>query len=1833
MQNYRKQAKPTVARLNADQEIATHSLSVVRSLLEELKLGTSKYKTIASLSGQIAEAYRGRCVLELLQNAHDALTGFKATHPERVTFLLKTRPDPVLLVANTGKAFKRKDFKGICQLGQSPKDPNKSVGNKGLGFRSVLEVSSAPEIWSSVAKGQDSAFEFRFDPGVCKRVAFALSDLGTIGLDARSPFDNSERLVDWTEEHLQSYRDRLADEGIDAGEEARAFLSPYDIPLPMSERRDAVDELLREGHVTVVCLPLDGGRTGEVKDAVAAVRSQLEDLLDISTTVFLPKLRKLVVGIDDELTVVQRMVEADGAFCGYGRSRSQKVSISRATPLKEESETHRFRVWTRQLGGEEDHQWAESIRRAVRHLPNRWPEVDSVELGVAVREGPEAVKGRFVIFLPTEMKTGTGAHINAPFFGSLDRRRIQFDDEFNQMLLGCVVDLSLDAIQDLASAEPEDARGRAIVDILASHGNVGETGNSMQNMLCERSSEGTTPLKKQLVVLCDGGWTALGSARLMPPIKDGLAISADEWRRSATFAVVSRALDGRKTQVGRLLEELGDSEAPTETEWMGTVEQVALRVQSHAIAANWDEFFTSLLEVLPSNLKEGPWDADADDEFTSTRFLPDQDGRPITACGSARVFFQPIVGVDDAADLVETVPHSLKERIAFIHGDVQIHTEGGRRRSTAVHKFLDKRFVRGFGREEIVREVILEALPAMPAPFGGVDASLCAELLGWTLVLIGEEPSERLLEMLKDFPVACHGGWRPASEASFGPGWPGEAGEDLWTLCEELPEGQAERLRERALLSPKDSRWGLDVEGHGSLLERVGVVKGLRLTRVENPRFGMEWREYELPKEAPAGVDDSAWQRWRTATGREAKPHHSSWFEYSLQRVYQLPELHRIGELSSRGRRAFSSLVFESMRDWPENWESASIKKMTGETRVWSITSPLKYWLSTIPWLSDGSGGERPLRGRWLVPTSLLRGQQDRFRHLRPLSVELSRKLEYNQDLCATLQRLKLNTYPTDGERTGPELLDGLAGAWRDNRVPPGRFDVFLGQLRHAWQHLDESKGLPSGFLVQTGRRRFEVVDGNGVGSVYLPNESAKARSLREEGKPILEMNVQDARRLSQVLVDTTAVRLASGLAERDLIDGVEWTGGSDSVHALEETRYRWLPEPLLAIMAHGGPNPTGDTTQGWSDALDRLRGAKVVECQSIEVELVDGEEMIAKSEPLARWLNGDVLAITAELGDSYEELAPAAQAMLDRQDLLKDLRLVLGALGGIARPSLSEIEHALDRTEIDAQAFADIRSRWGGNAGWVASRVRPVAELLGIGGNEFEAAAVDLDRLTDWLAENLPKWKATEVIAAARRSRDDHAMGIAAWQALGDVAQLPSWNAVLRQLPDDYEPVENQKVNEQTSEHLEGAQALLAALAREIAIENGDPVLFQRIEDATRKFAAPNDWSKRWWEVPFQAVVETLRERYQEIIDASHLETLSGVASSANLQVAFEGIGIGIEPDPYETARVNRAQLKRALEELYDLYLVWIEVYRPESEAPAPPTDPELGTDGYLVQWSDAELWSHSLATLGDEQFSAACGGLAEPQTLRNRLGLDAKALDEKRRERVEREKEAARRQRIVEIGGVSHEIGMIDYEELFQKYIKNPNQPAGPRASEDEFTPLGSVSSRSGSHGGGRKKGKSSHRRLSPEEAEVVGICGEMHAYKFLRREFGGRAVRASAWVSESRLKVLPLVDGERDNTSDGHGFDFRFNHHGINWHVEVKATKGDDSSFELGISEIEAATRVARQSGDAWRWRILRVRNALSVNPEIDWLPNPFEEGFKRHYRLHRGGMVVSYARKGS
>ncbi len=736
------------SRLKGDKLIIEQAQNQVQTFFDEFKNKTQNYRTISSLGEQIAQDYRGRCILELLQNAHDALPKpGESDDPRIISFVLTTSPEPVLLIGNSGHPFHTKDFKGLCQLGQSPKHPDESVGNKGLGFRSVLEVCSCPEIWSTTPPDSDTSFVFRFDPAVIDRVVNAANALRDRGLSACSPFDPQPPLVDWSKSQLEQYRSITEP---DAAKEARR-LSPYLFPLTAEGvQPEEVASLLDTGHVTVVRLRLDGGKNGDPADAVQAVKDQLEKL-DARSMVFLSRLGTLAVEVDGERRTLERIVDSDEEFVVGKRSRQQRLLVRNSGAGPGDDTTQEFHMWTLITAPEQ----AAQISEAVAPLPNRWPEVHRVEVSVAVQEPP--AEGVFVVFLPTEMTTGTGAHINAPFYSKLDRRRIDFSDPYNKLLLDTVLDLCLDVAAGLVSRPSEDWCARAVIDLLSSTATVSGESWRFLDKLHERAAARECVLNDLALILCDRGWRIPDRARIMPDISEDSPIGAEQWREYAEFEAVSMVLDGRRAAVKALLTKLNGSLSPTDQEWKETIERVAKAVKAREVTVTWDTFLNGLLKVLPENLRSNPKPG-SEDPLAKTRFLPTEDGRLLSASDTAKLFFRPVRGMDDTVDLVEEIPDSLKSRVAFLHQDVRTQ-EVPQHRNTDVQKFLDGRFARTFRREDLLRDVVVPALPSsLPVPHDSPEASRCAELFSWTLKVLGEDEPDSLLPLFKRLPVACHGG-------------------------------------------------------------------------------------------------------------------------------------------------------------------------------------------------------------------------------------------------------------------------------------------------------------------------------------------------------------------------------------------------------------------------------------------------------------------------------------------------------------------------------------------------------------------------------------------------------------------------------------------------------------------------------------------------------------------------------------------------------------------------------------------------------------------------------------------------------------------------------------------------------------------------------------------------------------------------------------------------------------------------------------------------------------------------------------------------------------------
>lgn len=140
-------------------EVVEKTLGEIRSFLDEISNGTSRYRSLYSLTEQVEHQYHGRFLIELIQNAHDALFEVDITDAQQRVEIVLAEDEPphgALYIANDGQPFMPSNFKALSNLGQSDKDPQKSIGNKGIGFRSVLEITKAPEIYSRKEKGSTS---------------------------------------------------------------------------------------------------------------------------------------------------------------------------------------------------------------------------------------------------------------------------------------------------------------------------------------------------------------------------------------------------------------------------------------------------------------------------------------------------------------------------------------------------------------------------------------------------------------------------------------------------------------------------------------------------------------------------------------------------------------------------------------------------------------------------------------------------------------------------------------------------------------------------------------------------------------------------------------------------------------------------------------------------------------------------------------------------------------------------------------------------------------------------------------------------------------------------------------------------------------------------------------------------------------------------------------------------------------------------------------------------------------------------------------------------------------------------------------------------------------------------------------------------------------------------------------------------------------------------------------------------------------------------------------------------------------------------------------------
>lgn len=425
----------------------------INSIRDQILSGAKDYLEVANLAEHIGADYHGRFLIELIQNAEDPSRQINCTSGGQCsTRLIIVRTKTAVAVLNQGTPFTNEDIKAITSLGLSAKNPETSLGNKGVGFKAVFQVTDRPEIYSRPNSGGD-----------------LWSENATRFCMQKKPFSDEvfmERMTKLVEEEVSrdSVRAKELRKFAD-GKNTNDYLveelqkaAPFKFPKPLSlrdqefwiEKLGLSSEIVRKMS-TMVVLPLL-----DLPETVKTVNQALNELIRLdhpgTTLLFLTGISR--IWIFDHLKgrevmllrhkKSKRLLERGIEFCDVATSKRVKSLKGCKKKL-----AHWWLAYRRFGHGGSDPTTSTSeemrITQAVERLGiGIWKNVRSAYVGVALPRNrfrgeklrPFGADGKFCIGLPTHVRTGMPAWMDGPFHGHISRKFIDFEDqEYNRIIL------------------------------------------------------------------------------------------------------------------------------------------------------------------------------------------------------------------------------------------------------------------------------------------------------------------------------------------------------------------------------------------------------------------------------------------------------------------------------------------------------------------------------------------------------------------------------------------------------------------------------------------------------------------------------------------------------------------------------------------------------------------------------------------------------------------------------------------------------------------------------------------------------------------------------------------------------------------------------------------------------------------------------------------------------------------------------------------------------------------------------------------------------------------------------------------------------------------------------------------------------------------------------------------------------------------------------------------------------------------------------------------------------------------------------------------------------
>jgi len=1790
----------------------------IDAIPKEYDYRPSVFKSLQNATQLFTTQYIGRFLIELVQNGHDAHKRGNTTGEVAIYLCPDESNYGCLYVANKGEPFTESDVVSVCNIALSSKEPGEAIGNKGLGFRSVLSVSNNPEIYSKGRSGR----QHRFD-GFCFRFADRKD------LDSLIP-DKKQRAL--------------------AETDLPPLLVPISIAYPHragTKKGKVLTTLAKQGFSSVVRLPLsrsispsdlaDSAQSDSNQDQVL---SAIKDLRSGSAPLlaFLPRLSKLTVrvvgyrGLDFE---VKRKVTASNTVT-VGKDKFETAILSDTGT----ADSTTIFIATREVPGDVI---SDAIQESLSQgkMDARWGEAkwsQPGEVAIALSLDSNEITPRFYNYFPmgSETKPPLQGLIHAGFFTQADRKSMLESIPLNKLYLDEAVKLAATTIRLL---QDENIKLPAMKDPVL-------TGQVIVDLLCWRDGEQSDSLDFPTLIL-----QALTSLRLPPdssnlfPIISQKADTNGTWASGKEIASWSLYEGNEEISLDKLVQEAGvkaihpqlGSDRIKRLEAFLTLKQVGIRsnlepdgrILADAIATlasllkgfqrkgsknhtRWCTFYRELGDVL-ARVPGCFW--------RDKKILLCQDGA-LRDSREIPVFFPP-------NDLSLDIPKDLKGFFGVM--DSKLDWNGEAIKST--RDLLKQRLaVRDFDSRELIESVAT-------TPRRNNDLRIA--ILSWVFEIWKITRDDTLLENVDIEVPAANRRWKKAEEVFFSRGWPkstlGTLMHSLLSSCDE--DSELSKLQGRQLATPSAKPFNRkNIEDWSNFLHALRVTKGIPVEerKSSEPIMGARLIIGNNPEDAICSILDLGY-RTRGYLARQIAAagqlgginNHYSGNHYSLRwGVSYIPGQEDFSTMSDSAKETFAELLVNLLpsfgdafnpdhriRFYPPNLE-INVKETD-----WP--SPALAFLKEAPWIPMQSSGDSQ-REYFAAPNQvIIDGHTNRrFPNFLPVPIPSIRRILGEEKTLIALRNVCDSVVYLDDEQQ-IEQVQLMANLFEERHIPDHHKDRFEKEYWNTWSKvLSKTRSFHWRWLEEEKKTTLYRVDGSlqalPITADALINHGIYVRDTQHELKPQLlnslgrcvwgdGLDTLDATSYLTDIFPDGMVNQVSDVEIAAFIDG----------NPVDEVTSKSLSELIPCITEIIARCLVVRTKSVLQEHLDLSKDIQIKSGDQITVSVQDEELALPQDAYGSLYLEADgrkmVLVEQLDLDNpEWDVLAKASKCIaqgIGNEEVSESITLAFETIQDQFNDPLQAVTDAVNWEEVDTKlklTDADkgtLRTALRGDDEQTAEYLRVVATYH-LGHVEIsriweESQQVGIDVLNGQLVKAI---ESKIPFTTSLLDQLSHARGLRDVFELCCANSLKEFNAVLVQL--------NKEPLDFSSEHADSVKSYVQQEYDEVIRPIREAFLSE-----FRSFAPLVGYVNGRDAITELPPDPSWGLEFSELSD----EHINGHISTALKNLDLPKGDPCTLPSLSEIQDPNRAMVRNTIDASTLVVKAWCAKNNKTLHSLwNDPDQDEVAVNNFkkrgilefeLLDEKSTIKWLAELGYWPD---------MMRHSTDLNAVGLPSEDSDDVRRHAEDLKKKKEREQKVTLInnGNLELESGHEDTEALrisFEKVIKkNLNLLPDPGSIKGIEKPkIGKKpnpgKSRSGKGG--------SNERPTPDKLRTIGLLGELFVYEWLKQKMPKRD-HESMWVSTYGHRVT----GKKGDDNLGYDFSYRTGRGKRKTFIEVKSHLKDPKEIELGESEVRKGLECANRPSEG-DYQIAYV-SSLELgyeDIEISLLPNPYSEDGKSRFKF--------------